>query len=302
VENHQKGNSTVQLPESPRPLPSPTQSGIVEVNGAHVYYEMCGAGHPLVLLHAGIADCRQWDDQIEAFAAHYRVIRYDHRGWGRSNAPAGPVAFHDDLSGVLRALEIEHAHVLGISMGGTIAIDFALAYPSMVDALVLVGSWLSGYSFEASPTEKAIWMSFEEAVNARDFDRANQLEVDLKLAGIYRGAEHVDPAVRERLLRMHRIAFDRLDERELMRPWLHPEPPAAARLGEIRVPALIVYGDLDVPTVPQIAAHLAREMRDARTVVMRDTAHVPNMERAQEFNGVVLDFLAALPRHREMER
>ena len=292
----------MQLPDSAPALSSPIQSGIVDVNGAHVYYEMCGAGAPLVLLHAGIADCRQWDDQIEAFAAHYQVIRYDHRGWGRSNAPAGPVAFHDDLAGVLRALGIQHAHVLGISMGGTIAIDFTLIHPRMVDALVLVGSWLSGFPAEASPAEEAIWTSFEEALNARDFDRANQLEVDLKLTGIHRRSEQVDPAVRERLLSMHRGAFDRLDERELMRPWLHPEPPAAARLGEIRAPALIMYGDLDVPAVPQIAAHLERGIQGARTVVMRGTAHVPNMERPQEFNGIVLDFLAGLPRRREMER
>lgn len=292
----------MQPSHSSRAFPSLVQSGSAAVNGARLYYEVHGAGSPLVLLHAGIADCRQWDDQIEALAQRYRVIRYDHRGWGRSDTPAGPVAFHEDLYGLLRALGIERAHVLGISMGGTMAIDFALTHPNMVDTLMLVGSWLSGFPTEASPAEAAVWVAFEEALRERDFDRANQLEVDLKLAGIYRTPDQVDPLVREHLLRIHREAFDRLTEREHMRPWLKPEPPAAARLNELRVPTLVVYGDLDVPAVPLIAQRLAREVASARSVVMHGTAHVPNMEQPHEFNRIVLDFLADVPHPREVSQ
>jgi 3-oxoadipate enol-lactonase len=281
-------------------FPSLVQAGTAEVNGARLYYEVHGAGAPLVLLHAGIADCRQWDDQIEALAQRYRVIRYDHRGWGRSDTPEGPVAFHEDLYGLLSILGIERAHVLGISMGGTMAIDFALTHPHMVDALVLVGSWLSGFPTEASPAEAAVWAEFEEALRVKDFDRANRLEVGLKLAGIYRTPDQVDPAVRERLLRIHREGFERLAEREHMRPWLKPEPPAASRLHELRAPTLVVYGDLDVPAVPLIAQRLASEIAGASTVVMHGTAHVPNMEQPREFNRLVLDFLATVPRLREV--
>ncbi len=275
------------------------QSGFVPVNGARIYYELTGARAPLVLLHAGIGDRRQWDDQVDAFASRYRVLRYDHRGWGRSDAQPGPVAFHEDLYGVLRALSIERAHIVGVSMGGTFAIDFALTHPQLVDSLVLVGSWLSGLPTEASPQEQAVWQAFEAALAAHDFDRANELEVDLKLAGIYRMPDQVDPGVRQRLLRIHRDAFERLGERELMRPWLKPEPPAASRLGEIHAPTLVVYGDLDVPTVPRIAALLAGEIASAQTVVMHGTAHVPNMEQPALFNRLVLDFLAGVERQRE---
>lgn len=268
------------------------RSGVVAVNGAHLSYELDGAGAPVIFLHAGIADRRQWDDQCKDFASHYLVVRYDHRGWGRSDAPPGPVAFHEDLHGLLRALGIERAHLVGISMGGTIAIDFALTHPQMVRSLVLVGSWLSGFRAEASSAEEAVWQAFEAAVDARDYDRANALEVDLKLAGIYRTPDQVERSVRDRLLRIHREAFDRLEERERMRPWLKPEPPAAARLGELRAPTLIVYGDLDVPAVPHIAALLGREIAGAETVVMPGTAHVPNMEQPRAFNRIVLDFLS----------
>lgn len=270
------------------------QSGVATVNGAHLYYEIHGAGYPLVLLHAGIADCRQWDDQIEAYAKQFLVIRYDHRGWGRSDAPEGPVAFHEDLAALLETLGIERAHVLGISMGGTMAIDFTLTHPQMVSSLALAGSWLSDFPTKASAAEKAVWQAFGEALDQRDFDRANVLEADLKLTGIYRTPEQVNPVARERLLRIHRDAFDRLDEREHMRPWLKPEPPSAGRLSEIRVPTLVMYGDLDVPDVPIIAEKLGREIADARIEVLHGTAHVPNMEQPDEFNQLTLAFWSGI--------
>ena len=122
-------------------------------------------------------------------------------------------------------------------------------------------------------------------------DRANELEVDLKLAGIYRTPDSAPQAVRQRLLEIHRPAFDRLAEREAMTPWLKSEPLAVTRLGEITAPTLVMYGDLDVPAVPLIAAKLGSEIRGARTVVMHGTAHVPNMEQPHEFNRIVLEFL-----------
>lgn len=275
-------------------MPDTLHAQMIAANGARLYVEQQGAGEPLVLLHAGIADRRQWDDQLPDFASSFAVTRYDHRGWGRSEAPAGPVAFHEDLYALLSALGIERAHVLGISMGGTFAIDFALSHPQMVSSLILVDSWLSGFSVPASEAEQAIWAAFEAALAEEQFDRANELETDLKLVGIYRTPDMVDAQTRQRLRALHRPAFDRLAEREAMQPWLKPEPPSAERLGEISAPTLVVYGDLDVPAVPLIAAKLGSEIRNAEVVCMRGTAHVPNMEQPREFNGAVLDFLAKL--------
>lgn len=275
-------------------MPDTLHAQMIAANGARLYVEQQGTGEPLVLLHAGIADRRQWDDQLSDFASSFAVTRYDHRGWGRSEAPAGPVAFHEDLYALLSALGIERAHVLGISMGGTFAIDFALSHPQMVSSLILVDSWLSGFSVPASEAEQAIWAAFEAALNEGQLDRANELETDLKLVGIYRTPDMVDAQTRQRLRALHRPAFDRLAEREAMQPWLKPEPPSAERLGEISAPTLVVYGDLDVPAVPLIAAKLGSEIRNAEVVCMRGTAHVPNMEQPREFNRIVLDFLAKL--------
>src|SRR5260370_38118700 len=120
------------------------RTGFVETNGTKLYYEMMGEGHPLVLLHGGYMDRRIWDDQFAAFAQNYQVIRYDIRGFGKSALPQVPYADWQDLFNLLTFLDVEKAHLLGLSLGGVIALDFTLMYPEMVDALILVGSPVPG--------------------------------------------------------------------------------------------------------------------------------------------------------------
>src|SRR5512132_954532 len=93
----------------------PEGAGYAEVGGARIYYEVAGAGHPLILVHAGVADSRMWDRQFHVFAEHYVVIRYDLRGFGRTSIPSGLFASHEDLAGLLRYLHVERAHVVGLS-------------------------------------------------------------------------------------------------------------------------------------------------------------------------------------------
>ena len=121
-------------------------TGFVESNGTQLYYEMMGEGHPLVLIHGGYMDRRMWDDQFAVFAQHYRVIRYDVRGFGQTALPPVPYTDREDLSHLLSFLGLEKTYLIGLSLGGEIAIDFTLDYPGMVDALILVGSSISGSS------------------------------------------------------------------------------------------------------------------------------------------------------------
>src|SRR5579859_6499927 len=120
-------------------MPAST-SGFAQVNGTRLYYEMAGEGYPLVLMHGGIMDNTMWDDQFEAFAQRYRVIRYDLRGFGQSDLPDGPEPFSmsKDLRALLAFLSIDRANLLALSMAGSIAIDFTLDFPALVNALVLV--------------------------------------------------------------------------------------------------------------------------------------------------------------------
>ena len=129
-------------------------TGTAEANGATLYYEVAGEGGPLVLVHAGIADGRMWEGQLEPFSRRYRTVRHDMRGFGRSPMVEGAYSHHADLRALLDALEIDRAAFVGCSMGGATVIDFALENPGRVEALVLVGSAVGGFEFDEEPPEE----------------------------------------------------------------------------------------------------------------------------------------------------
>jgi pimeloyl-ACP methyl ester carboxylesterase len=266
------------------------ETGLAEVNGTRLYYEVAGVGHPLVLVHAGIADNTMWDDQFPAFAERYRVVRFDMRGYGRSPKPPAPYAVRGDLHAMLQHLGIKRTYLLGCSMGGSSALDFTLEYPDMVDALILVGAGVSGY--DPQPDDLAArWEEIEAAFEAGDLARATELETRMWVDGPNRPPDAVDPAVRARAYTMGLRVNQGYTEEGVEQPL---DPPAADRLGEIRVPTLVIVGDQDVPDILETSNVLTSRITGARKVVIPNTAHLPNMEQPALFNRTVLDFLGAL--------
>jgi 3-oxoadipate enol-lactonase len=257
-----------------------------DVYGARLYYEMMGMGHPLVLIHAGIADSRMWDDQFTDFAEHYRVIRYDIRGFGKSAMPTGSSSTSRDLYGLLTALGIARAYVVGLSIGGGIAIDFTLRYPEMVSALVLVASGLGGT--QPSAEMRRADATVDAALERGGIDAAVEAENRLWVDGPKRTPDQVDPTVRARVSEMNGALY-RLPEVDAPRERL--DPPAIGRLGEIHVPTLILVGDGDVPDVIETANLLEQGIAGARKVVFPGVAHMVNMEHPEAFNRIVLNFL-----------
>lgn len=263
------------------------EAGEAVVEGARLRYEVVGEGEPLVFVHAGIADMRMWDPQVGAFAERHRVIRYDMQGFGGSPAAVGAYSHHEDLRGLLDVLGVRRASFVGCSVGGKTVIDFALEHPRMVEALVLVGSPVGGFEFDAEPPEE--WESLVAADEARDLERVAELEVRIWVDGPFRGPDLVDPAVRDLVREMDVIALKNEasgsgDARPL-------DPAAAGRLGEIPAPTLVVVGDLDRPEILAAADLLVKEIPGAAKAVVRGTAHLPNMERPEEFNALVMGFL-----------
>lgn len=266
-----------------------SKTGYAAVNGARLYYEEEGEGDPLLLLHAGVADNRMWDAQFGEFAQNFRTIRFDLRGFGMSQMPAGEFCNYEDVAGLLDVLGIECARVLGLSFGGLIALDFALAYPARVSALVLGAPSVSGA--EPSARIKEFWQAEEAAFEDGDLAAATELNLRFWVDGPQRTAEQVDANVREFVGRMQHDIFemeipDNIDEREL-------EPPAVGRLAEIEVPTLVVVGALDLEEKVAQAQDIAGQVADGRLVVIDGAAHMVTMERAGEFNRVVIDFLSA---------
>jgi pimeloyl-ACP methyl ester carboxylesterase len=267
-----------------------TQSGLVEINGAKLYYETAGAGPAFVMLHSHLLDCRQWDDQFELFAATHRVVRYDARGFGQSSLPPAPFRHADDLEQLLTFLKIEQAALMGCSGGGGISLDFALLHPDRVDGLILVDSNVDGYQ-PTGPIPPRL-LAYFGARQRGDVPAAIELALQVWLDGPRRAPAQVDPAVRERTRAMIAALLARPAVPEAVAQGF--QPPALERLGEIKAPTLAIVGAEDDPMLHDIAAVFAARIAGARSMVIPDAGHHPNLEHPQRFNEIVATFLSSI--------
>ena len=267
------------------------EAGLAPVNGAELYYEIWGDGTPLLLLHAGVADCRMWEAQLSSLARHYRVIRFDLRGFGRSRLPSGRFSNHDDVHALINYLALGPVHLLGISFGGLVALDFALSYPSLVRTLALGGTSVSG----APPSDRivAFWEQEEAAEDAGDLEGATELNLRFWVDGLQRQPEEVEPQVRRLVHDMQLAIFQQEapDDAEAVAL----QPPASERLAELAMPVLLMVGELDLPEKVGLSQQLSEVIARAEYRLLPGVAHMLNMEKPQQFNQTVLEFLA---RHR----
>lgn len=266
--------------------PASAQNGFAEINGAKIYYEVAGAGHPLVLIHGGQMDSRMWDEQFQLFSKTYRVVRFDVRGYGKSPASKNIYASEDDLAALLKYLKMEKAYVVGLSLGGRIAIDFALTHPEMTEGIVPVAPGLSGFHFSDDPNE---W-NVLRAVQAGDFAKA----ADYWLQSGYMAPAMENPKIAPRL---RQLSLDNVHE-NLDNPLLEtmPNPPAIDRLLQIKAPTLIIVGNRDVADIHEICGLLRAGIPGAKEIVVEGSGHIVNMEKPEEFNRAVLGFLGSLPK------
>ncbi len=277
------------------------EAGFVETDGTRLYYEMMGEGHPLVLIHGGYMDNRMWDDQFVAFAERYKVVRYDVRGFGKTDLPQTPYMDRQDLYNLLTFLGIKKTYLLGLSLGGVIAQDFTLEHPEMVDALVLVGAPIGGYPHELMFTEVQLqeqmrrWAVFGKAIQERD--RTAMVEALMKDATLVPSSQY--PVARQRVRdQLSEYSFgwvlDPASQQQL-------DPPAYERLAEIHAPTLIITGAEDERQLHKSADKQEQNIKGAKRVTIPETHHMPNMEKPGEFNRIVLGFLAEWEEIEEQE-
>ena len=269
------------------------KSGFANIDNARIYYETAGEGIPFVMIHAGVADSRQWNNEFADFARSYQVIRYDMRGYGKSEPVDGEFSHMSDLVSLLDALEIHEPFiVMGCSMGGGLAMDFALAHPSRARALILVGSGPSGLELDVAKPSK--FADAEKAFDAGNLDLVAEIETQIWFDGTDRTPEQVNPAMRNLLYEMNRLALTH-EARQLGKRLPNAQTPAFDRLGDLDLPVLIVIGSHDTPYILAAADYMIEKITSARKVVIEDAAHLPNMDQPEEFQGIVKDFLESLP-------
>lgn len=265
----------------------PPRAGLAEVNGAQLYYELHGSGAPLVLIEGLGTATWLWEQQVPAFAEHFTTVVYDNRGVGRSEAPAGPYSIGlmaDDLAALLDTLGVERAHVLGVSLGGFIAQEFALRYPERVDRLILVSTSAGGATHvPMGPEAIARFMTPADDPRSLILQRLPLAFTDAYLAD----SANVERLVAQRLER--------------------PQPPqgyqgqlaagstfdAADRVQAITAPTLVAAADADVVVPVENGRRLAEALPNAEFVVYPGYGHQFFVEIPERFNRDVIDFLHA---------
>jgi len=264
--------------------PDSSESRRLERNdGGWLRYATVGAGEPVVFIHGFGLDCAMWDPQWRAFAEHHRVIRYDLRGYGGSSLPQRRYSHVDDLLALIDFLGAQPAHLVGLSLGGRVALRVAAERPGAVRSLTLADPALDGHTWSADWLQR--WRKMTEAAKPGDFAAAKKL-----------WREHLlfEPANKHpKVAAALRVMIDRYSGWHLG----HPDPgtaparPVAELLPSISIPTLVLVGELDLPDFQAIARRLVQEMPQAELRTLPGSGHMSNMEAPEIFNDLVLGFL-----------
>lgn len=266
-----------------------SETGYVETNGARIYYEIEGAGEPVVLIHAGIANLRQWDQQVPALADAYRVIRYDTRGFGRTDTEDVEFSNRADIAALLDHLGEESVHVVGMSRSGQIALDFALEYPDRVRSLTVVCGGVGGFRGESS-ADASVWEHAEKWWEAKDWEPLSKFEADFWVNGPGQPADRADPAIHAQVHEW--ILTNYRAEKAEGKP-IPLDPPAVGRLHELRAPLLVMLGTLEEASTAAAMRYLVEHVPGARFEMFEGAAHMINLEQPDLFNRVLREFLDA---------
>jgi pimeloyl-ACP methyl ester carboxylesterase len=262
------------------------------VNGIRLHYDMAGTGDP-VLLVAGLSmPGAMWAPQVKALAPHFRAITFDNRGVGETDLPPEPVyttgQLADDAAALLRQLKIGRAHVVGVSMGGTIAQELALRHPELVRSLVLVSTWVKADARFIQVVES--WMSLASRVPIEE--RYRHVFFPWVFSPVFfERKDNVEAAFRGAMAYPHQTKAEAIERQARgIFAWNGTRVP---RLGTIKAPTLVVAGKDDILAPPDFARALAKLIRRARLTLMPG-GHSLILEQADAFNRALVRFLKSV--------
>ena len=252
---------------------------VVDVNGARLWYDEAGQGEAVLLLHGGLGDSELWEPVVPYLAERFRTIRTDLRFFGRSAGPAAPWSWQQDVVGVLDELELARAALVGLSLGGKLALDVALEAPDRLWALACIAPALGGH--DAAPFTREQDEAYDAALAAGDLDAAMAIDF----------AVWAPLGVDERMRRLWRATPDA----NPLPPGIEPRPPAggaaASRLAELAVPTLVVTATHDPPGFRRIGPLVAERAQNARHLELASD-HYLTLREPELVARTLLDFLA----------
>jgi 3-oxoadipate enol-lactonase len=266
-------------------------SGTIKAGKLQVYYERLGKGETVVLLHAGLQDHTMWSGQVKALSTKYEVITPDLPFHGKTTGIDTNLLAQDVIRILLDSLHLQKVSVAGLSMGAAVALDFTIAYQERVNKAFLISAGINGYE-KIRPIDSISmeWYNqFSKALENRDTAKAAVEFTKAWAEGIYRAKDSLKAPVSQYVynttlanLKLHKMQGW---------PLLQNNPPAVEKITSIKVPVLVIEGDKDLPYIAVTSLYLEKNVPGAKRVVMRDVAHMLNMEKAAELNKLMLDFL-----------
>jgi len=266
------------------------EAGYAPVNGTRLYYEAKGDGEPLIFIHGSYGDRRHWNEQLTGLSSRFKVIRYDIRGYGRSDKPIpGQYYKHiDDLNALLDYLGVEKAHIAGFSSGCTIAGDFVLANPDRCLSFIAVGPWLSGINLAST---QEVYNDYGAVANIFRRDGAEAARDFLK--GLHYLRPHKDlPNV---LSQMDKVisdydfwSFSHTD------PAQSSYPTAFGRMNKFDLPTLIITASHDIVACQELADLMETRIGNAQKVKIDQASHIMMLEEPDLFNNAIINFIEGI--------
>jgi 3-oxoadipate enol-lactonase len=265
-------------------MKNPLIKAFCEVNGAKIYYQTIGigSGFPVVFIHGLANDLRVWQPQLAAFSRYFKPLVYDVRGFGQSS-PAEAHFAADDLKALLDRLKILQAHVVGVSMGGNIALNFAQCYPERIAKLVAVDADVYGFD---NYTEEFKQL-FKETY------ALGKTKGALKAKLHWARSPLLQPKVWNENTQLIAQMIKEYSGIHFTDPKLLPgaNPPTASRLAEIQAETLVIVGENDIEDFQRMANLLVQSIPKAQKLVISQAGHQPNLETPEVFNELVIKFL-----------
>jgi pimeloyl-ACP methyl ester carboxylesterase len=267
------------------------RSGTVRAGGLQVYYERHGRGTPLLLVHAGLQNNTMWSEQVKALSPHFEIITVDLPFHGRTEGKDTSILASDVIRIVLDSLGIEKTAVAGLSMGASVAQELVLDHPSRVTKAIFISTGINGYE-KKYPLDAAdmMWYShMVSALTAKDTARAALLFS--KAWG--EGLDARDDSLRKPSSRyVYNTTLATLRKHKLLGwPNLRDAPTAFDRIGNIKIPVLVIHGDRDLSFITQTSQYLEKTIPGSRRVLIKGVAHMLNMEQPAEVNRLIREFL-----------
>jgi pimeloyl-ACP methyl ester carboxylesterase len=265
----------------------PSSQGMLDVDGGHLYYEECGAGPNVVLLHDGLLHSAVWDAMWPMLCGKYHVVRYDRRGYGRSDPAKSRFAPEEDLARLMQRVKMAQATLVGSSSGSAVAIDFALAHPDQVEALFLVGPVVHG-------------------MRSSDYflQRGNEVNAPLSKGDVKTTADNWSkdrfqvsgerPDARKKIFEI--LANNPQNLRVAGNLEIRPSPPTVTRLAELSAPTLLIAGDGDIADVHAFAGAIQAAAPVVRREVWKDDGHLIQLEKPAELATRLETFVALAER------